>query len=142
MTDYLRLSNDPALNAEQKVALAISGWLLGGGSGDKNFAVATSLVQVRQLVHEYMATTQKAQRDAILGQLASLEGSSPSYLAKLVAQMKPPLETPPQPDSPPGSYQLAVAGLTPSIRHASMRRCCTRCGTLAAASLSIRISCF
>ncbi len=35
MADYLRLSNDPALTAEQKVALAISGWLLGSGSGTK-----------------------------------------------------------------------------------------------------------
>ncbi len=112
MADYLRLSNDPALSAEQKVALAISGWLLGSGSGDQNVAVATSLFQVRKLVRQYMATTQKAERDQILGQLASLEGSSPSYLAKVLSHMKPPVETQAQADAPPGWYELATAGLT------------------------------
>ncbi len=112
MADYLRLSNDPSLSAEQKVALAISGWLLGSGSGDQNVAVATSLFQVRKLVRQYMATTQKAERDQILGQLASLEGSSPSYLAKVLSHMKPPVETEAQADAPPGWYELAAAGLT------------------------------
>lgn len=112
LADYLRLSNDPALLPEQKVALAISGWLLGSGSGDKNVAVATSLFQVRKLVRQYMATTQKAERDQILSQLASLEGSSPSYLAKILAQMKPPVETEVKADAPPGFYELTVAGLT------------------------------
>lgn len=112
LADYLRLANDPALSAEQKVALAISGWLLGSGSGDQNVAVATSLFQVRKLVRQYMAATQKAERDQILAKLASLEGSSPSYLAKVLAQMKPAVETEAQADVPPGWYELAVAGLT------------------------------
>jgi len=112
LADYLRLANDPALSAEQKIALAVSGWLLGSGSGDQNVAVAISLPQVRKLVRQYMATTQQAERDRILGALASLEGSSPSYLAKALAQMTPPVETEAQADVPPGWYELAVAGLT------------------------------
>ncbi|NLF73517.1 MAG: tetratricopeptide repeat protein [Candidatus Anammoximicrobium sp.] len=112
LADYLRLANDPALSAEQKLALAVSGWLLGAGSGDQNVAVATSLIQVRKLVRQYMASPQQAERDGILGALASLEGSSPSYLAKVLAQMKPPVETEAQADSPPGWYELVAAGLT------------------------------
>ena len=112
MADYLRLANDATMTPEQKLALAISGWLLGSGSGDKNVAVATSLHRVRQLVRKYMASTQQAERDEVLQQLASLEGSSPSYLAKLLAHMKPPVDTEVAADAVPGSYQLTVAGLT------------------------------
>lgn len=112
MADYLRLANDATMTPEQKLALAISAWLLGSGSGDKNVAVATSLHRVRQLVRNYMASTQQAERDEVLQQLASLEGSSPSYLAKLLAHMKPPVDTEVAADAVPGSYQLTVAGLT------------------------------
>lgn len=112
MADYLRLASDPAMTAEQKIALAISGWLLGSGSGDKNVAVAVSLFRVRQLVQRYLTTSQQAEREQILQDLASLEGSSPSYLAKLLAHMKPPFTTEPAADGPPGFYELAVSGLT------------------------------
>jgi hypothetical protein len=47
LADYLRFANDEKMPAEQKVALAISGWLLGNGAGTENLAVAASLVQVR-----------------------------------------------------------------------------------------------
>ena len=47
LADYLRLADDKSLPDEQKVALAVSGWLLGSGSGTENLAVAASLWQVR-----------------------------------------------------------------------------------------------
>lgn len=100
MADYQRLASDPGMTAEQKVALAISAWLLGSGSGDSNLAVAASLVRVRALVRQYMTSAQQAERDRILQELASLEGSSPNYLAKLLAHMKPPVETPRADDNP------------------------------------------
>jgi predicted esterase len=112
MADYLRLANDPGMTPEQKIALAISGWLLGSGAGDKNVAVAVSLFRVRQLVQQYMASTQQAERDRILQDLASLEGSSPSYLAKLLAHMKPPVETEADTGGPTGSHEITVPGLT------------------------------
>ena len=93
MADYVRLSDDPALTAEQKLSLAISGWLLGSGGGLDNLAVSKSLVQVRTLVRRYMLSSRKPERDAILGELTSLEGATPAYLAKIIAHMKPPLET-------------------------------------------------
>jgi predicted esterase len=118
MADYLRLASDPGMTPEQKISLAISGWLLGSGSGDKNVAVALSLFRVRQLVQQYLTSPQKAERDRILQDLASLEGSSPGYLAKLLAHMKPPVETDTDTDTdtdtngPLGSYEIAVPGLT------------------------------
>jgi predicted esterase len=92
MADFLRLANDPGLSAEQKLSLAISGWLLGNGSGLDNIAVSKSLVEVRDLVRQYLASTRKPERDNILTQLESKEGATPAYIAKLLAHMKPPLE--------------------------------------------------
>lgn len=103
MSDYLRLADDEKLPAEQKVSLAVSGWMLGSGSGLDNLAVSRSLVQVRDIVRKYLASSIKPDRDALLDQLRSLEGATTGNIAKLLAHMKPPIETviyPPQPDAP------------------------------------------
>jgi len=117
MADYLRLADDESLSAEQKLALAVSGWLLGSGAGLDNLSVALSLVQVRDLVRSYVQSSRKQERDAILADLATQEGSSPSQVARLLAQMKPPRETsltPPNqesgPAATPGLLTLSVAG--------------------------------
>ncbi len=94
MADYLRLADDPAMPAEQKLSLAISGWLLGSGSGIDNLAVARSLYEVRNLVRQYLRSDRKPERDAALAQLTSVEGGTPANIAKLIAHMKPALETP------------------------------------------------
>lgn len=93
MADYLRLSDDPKYSAEQKLSLAISGWLLGSGNGTDNLAVSLSLAQVREQVREYLLSKRQPERDAALTKLTSLEGSTPDYIAKIIAHMKPPLAT-------------------------------------------------
>jgi predicted esterase len=92
LNDFVRLSTDGALTAEQKLSLAVSGWILGRDSGLENLAVSKSLIQVRELVREYLRTTRQAERDAILAQLTSLEGATPAYIAKIIAHLRPPLE--------------------------------------------------
>jgi predicted esterase len=92
MADYIRLQGDPMLSPEQKLSLAISGWLLGSGSGVDNLGVSKSLVEVRDMVQRYLASTRKPERDGILLQLESHPGASPAYVAKILAHMKPPLE--------------------------------------------------
>lgn len=92
MADFIRLSSDPALKPEQKLSLAISGWLLGTGSGIDNLAVTRSLYQVRNLLRVYLASRLPAERDAVLEKLKGLEGGTPQFIAKLIAHMKPPLD--------------------------------------------------
>jgi predicted esterase len=110
MADYLRLADDDKLDAGQKLALAISGWLLGSSSGTENVAVALSLGQVRDLVRKYLGEPHPGLRQAMLAQFAGQEGYAPRYLAKLVAHMRPPRETPAQSDQVPGFYALAAPG--------------------------------
>ena len=92
---WQRLADDPSTKPQQKIALAISGWLLGSNRAINNLAVAESLFDVRDLVFEYLNTQpeQQQRRDEILTQLEQFEAGTPSFIADLVAQMNPP--TPP-----------------------------------------------
>lgn len=92
MSTFLRLLDDEKLAPKQKLSLAISGWLIGTDSASENLALSLSLYDVRQLIFKYLNSTVKPDRQAILAEIAMLEGSSVEQLAKLLAHMRPPLE--------------------------------------------------
>src|SRR6267142_2831409 len=71
----------------------ISGWLLSSGAAIDNLGVSVSLVKVRDLVRQYLLTTRKPEQVNILSQLTSQEGATSEYIAKIIAHMKPPIET-------------------------------------------------
>lgn len=110
LADYVRLADDPNMLPEQKVALAVSGWLLGTGQGLENPMVAASLFRVRQAVRRYLTSQRSTERDEILAELQAMEGSSPAYVARLLDQMKPVLETEADPEQPAGAFTLTVPG--------------------------------
>ncbi len=112
LADYLRLADDEKMKADQKLSLAISGWFLGKGEATENLSVGIALYSVRNLVRDYMQTTHEAGRAQILAELEKYEGASPRYIARLLANMKPPLETEHDDQLPPGAFQLKVPGLT------------------------------
>ena len=93
MADFLRLADDQKMSPEQKMSLAISGWLLGSGSGIDNLGVSTSLVQVRDLIRQYMNTTRDPERKEIIARLTSVEGATMELVVKILAHMKPPVAT-------------------------------------------------
>jgi len=87
--------DDASLLAEEKVSLAISGWLLGGDSATVKLPVALSVFEVRDLVRQYLNTPDTLSRAGILERFHSQEGATPALVAKLLAHMKPPVDTPP-----------------------------------------------
>ena len=111
MADYLRLASDESMKAEEKFALAASGWLLGSNAASTNLAVALSQFQVRDLIRVYLAEPVRNKRDAALKQLESLEGASPKQVSQILANMKPPVETPLPESGPPGLYSVTVPGI-------------------------------
>jgi pimeloyl-ACP methyl ester carboxylesterase len=108
---FLRLAEDDSLKAEQKIALAISGWLLGGDSAQENLRVALSIYAARDLVVQYLRAALPAERIELLAQIKSQEGGSVENVAKLLAHMKPPLESEPVGSDQPGFYELRIPGL-------------------------------
>ncbi len=93
LADFNRLADDTDLGPDSRLALAISGWLMGQGEVTENLAVAISLFEVRNEVRNYLQSTNVVERQTILERLKELEGSTPANVAKLLAAMKPTLAT-------------------------------------------------
>ena len=112
LTSFEQSVDDQQLTPNEKVALAVSGWLLGSDAAQEKLPVALSLYRVRELVVQYMNEPVKLGRAKILGLLGSEEGAVPSYVAGLLAHMKPP-EAAPEPVAAdkPGFYRVEIEGL-------------------------------
>ncbi len=109
LNDYQRLRGDDSIPTQQKIAFAIGGWLLGQNAGLDNFAVAKSLVRVQALVREYLSPAAEPRRQEILSELDKEEGSQPELVAKILANMVPPLEVPGKlANDPEGLFRLTV----------------------------------
>lgn len=105
-------AEDRSLLPEEKLALAVSGWLLGSDAAVENLSVAVSLVRVRGLIRQYLGEPVKIRRDRILEGLRSEEGAVPGLVAGLVGHMKPPLDPPPPPSAEkPGLIELETVAL-------------------------------
>ena len=89
MATFDRFLLDAAQTNQQKMSYAISGWLIGTAKATPNLAISTSLVQVRNLVREYLTTAGDVRRRQILRELMKLEGSQPDLLAKLIEHLDP-----------------------------------------------------
>lgn len=110
---YLRLSDDPKLKVDEKLSLAISGWILGPNDSLENMAVALSVYEARDLVSEYVSNKDGVDRRAILDKLKGMEGGAPAYVAKILQFMKPPLwNAEPETSSEiPGYFLMRVPGV-------------------------------
>lgn len=108
LSDYIRLRDDSALSDEQRIAIAIGGWLMGSGESENNLPVMLSAWQARELIREYLSTASAAQRESLLDRLKAMEGGTPRIATKIIAQMKPPLPLPESTDAEKGRYIVEV----------------------------------
>ena len=106
MATYNRFAAGNQTPPENKLALAISGWLLGAGEAIEDLPRALSIVDLRDLVRHYLQETDRVRRDADLKKIMASEAITPKFIAGLAAHMTPPIETPPQ--QTPGLYELSV----------------------------------
>ncbi|HVC99467.1 MAG TPA: peptidase [Pirellulales bacterium] len=114
MAAYQQFAANPDI--EEKVALAVSGWLVGTNDAVRKLPIALSLFETRDLVRRYLAEPVKAKRDQIVVELEAQEGATPELVAKLLAHMRPPLPAPEPDQKRPGFFELqvdAVAGEPP-----------------------------
>ena len=111
MAAFRQMADDPSLLPNEKLALAVSGWLLGGNSATVKLPVALSAFEVRELVRRYLNAPDRLTHARILEQFYSQEAATPGQVAKLIAHMKPPVDTPAATTDRPGDYELEVPGL-------------------------------
>ncbi len=108
LAGYFRLRDDKSLTDEQRLSIAISGWLLGADSAETSLLVTASTARVRDLIRRYMNEPVALRRNEIEQELRTMEGAAISLVAKLIAHMKPPLETPASSAETPGFHTLQV----------------------------------
>jgi len=109
LSAFVQLESDASLAPTEKLALALSGWLVGSSEATDNLPVAMSLYEVRNYSREYLRSDVRSERRRLVTQIRSQEGGQPGLLAKILAHMKPPLDIPDLLDGTPGFYQLQVA---------------------------------
>ena len=114
MSAFRQHADDEDLLPDERVALAVSGWLIGSNSATENLPVTLSLFEVREMIRQYVNTADTLARARILERLRSQEGAAVPYAAKIIALTKPTLDTPPEDAEKPGYYKLEVKGLNPA----------------------------
>jgi pimeloyl-ACP methyl ester carboxylesterase len=119
LASFERLADAADLSPEQKVALAISGWLVGSNQATDNFQVAVSLAVVRDKVRQYLREPVALNRTQIAEELGDMEGASVERVAQILKLMKPPLDVPEGSELGSGYYEITVAGLPggPDVRY-------------------------
>jgi pimeloyl-ACP methyl ester carboxylesterase len=115
LASFERLVDDAALSAEKKVALAISGWLVGANQATDNFDMALTLAGVRDRLLAYLREPLAENRSILATELADTEAASVERVAQILKLMKPPIDTPksaePRRAYPPRMFALTVRGL-------------------------------
>jgi len=110
MAPFGQLADDDSLSADQKVALAITGWILGRDNASQELSLAVSLVEVRKLVRSYLSETLAHKRIELLESMRSLEGASVERVAQMLAHTTPLWEIPKESSRGHGVYELAAPG--------------------------------
>ncbi len=111
LASFERLVDDAALEPEQKVALAVSGWLVGSNQATDNFQTAVSLAHARDVILAYLREPLAQNRGKLAADLRDMEGASIERIAQMLKLMKPPLEATKQSERGPRMHELKVAGL-------------------------------
>ncbi len=111
LASFERLNDDAALKPEQKVALAISGWLVGANQATDNFQTAVSLAHARDTILAYLREPLAQNRVRMASDVHDMEGASIDRIAQMLKLMKPPFEATKQTERGPGLHELKVTGL-------------------------------
>lgn len=91
---FLRAVEDPTLPADEKLALAYSGWVLGNAYAITSLEESIRLWDARFQVLEYLRTHQDPVRDQlILETLGQLEGISVERVAQMIPHLPMPIQT-------------------------------------------------
>ena len=89
---YLRFSTSADNSDLEKLALAMSGWLVGTTvqlPNLDNFPVVQSMYPVRELVREYLTIEDQNRRREIRELLKGFEAGDPKFLVEIIKSMKP-----------------------------------------------------
>ncbi len=114
LADYERLKSDPKATVESRLAMLVSGWVLGAGNSVSNLMEAASAYRTRDLVVAYLRSASDQERQSALEALGQEEGATVDRVVQALRLVDPPVATEAQADRPPGNFRIQVPGLRPS----------------------------
>ncbi|MBX3440261.1 MAG: hypothetical protein KF861_22415, partial [Planctomycetaceae bacterium] len=114
---FLRSESDDTLSADEKLALAYTGWLLGDARADTDLALALRLWRARFLTLEYLRSNQELDRKAALRELLATDSASVSTLATMIPHLPPALETGAIEPGIPSTIQIPGSSESDPVRY-------------------------
>lgn len=116
---FERMKDDVSTKAEQRVALAISGWILGGDSGIDSLTIAKSSIEARELIRQYLATHNPSspamalqpKRTELIEKIRGQEAGAPVLVNRILAKMLPPIPLPPALDGQPLRHVIEIENM-------------------------------
>jgi predicted esterase len=119
MAAYLQNRSSAGFGPEEKLSLAVGGWLLGADAATPDLPLTLSVWRLHRAVLDYLAEPQKVRRDKLLTVMLKQAAARPEILATLAAHMRPPFALPDRIDPVmPGFFKLEV-GFSPDQPNAS-----------------------
>ncbi len=108
---FLQTASNPKTPDTEKLALAVSGWLLGADAATDELHVAISAYKVRRMIREYLNGTSSPDRQRVYSYIKQEAGGEMSMVANLLSHIKPPIRPPKPVAGKPGYFEIEVAGL-------------------------------
>jgi predicted esterase len=108
MAAFLQNAADPQTPDAEKLALAVSGWLLGADGATVKLPTAISAYKVRDYILEYLGQRQASQRERTATYIRQESGGELAVVAGLLAHMKPPAAPAAGAGAMPGYYEVQV----------------------------------
>ena len=109
MAAFLQNQNTPQFKAEDKLSLAISGWLLGSDAALTALPETLSAWRLRGMTQKYLTEKLKVRRDRQLQTILAETAAKPEVLAALLSHMTPPYPLPESIDENiPGYAKLEI----------------------------------
>lgn len=99
---------DSSLNDSQRLAIALSGWLVGNVGADSRIEMTASLYRVRQATRRYLLESRPLQREELWKEIKSEEAATPKFVALILENMKPPKSPPRSAKETPAQYEISV----------------------------------
>ena len=109
---FLQTASNRDTPDTEKLALAVSGWLLGANGATDELPAAISAYKVRRLIRQYLAGGPLSDRQRTYSYIKQEAGGEMSMVANLLSHMKPPLSPPRPVEGKPGYFEIEVAGST------------------------------
>lgn len=117
MRPFLLAANDPQRSAAEKLALAITGWVLGSDAAAIDLPRALRLWEARGLVREYLRAENTLLRNQFFDDLRLIEGVGATGLRQMIAHLTPVLDAETIVPTEVAEVSLPPAGEEPALNY-------------------------